>query len=62
MTENMERRFKEHQNGNVKSTRQRRPLELIYKEIFTTKKEAETREKFFKTGKGREYLKEVLNL
>ncbi len=57
MTENIERRFKEHQNGNVKSTRRRRPFELIYKEAFITKKEAETRERFFKTGKGREYLK-----
>ena len=57
MTENIERRFKEHHKGNVKSTRHRRPFELIYKETFITKKEAETRERFFKTGKGREYLK-----
>jgi putative endonuclease len=55
-TENILRRLTEHNNGFVKSTRNRRPLELIYTEDFENKSEAIARERFFKTGKGREYL------
>lgn len=57
MTSRLDLRLKQHQNGRVISTRNRRPLKLIYTEQFDTKKEAEGREKFFKSGKGREYLK-----
>ncbi len=42
-------RFPNNQ-GLVKSTRNRRPLKLIYKEIFNTKKEAQNRERYFKGG------------
>ena len=31
-------------------------------EKYPSREEAEEREKFFKTGQGRHYLKEVLNL
>ncbi len=33
---------------------------MIYKEEFDTKQEALQREKFFKTGKGREFLKQMI--
>lgn len=56
-TGNLSRRLFEHNVGKVKSTKKRRPLILIYVEEFFSKSEAESREKFFKTGKGREYLK-----
>jgi putative endonuclease len=49
----------EHMRGLVKSTKHRRPFELIHTEEFETKLEAERRELFFKTGKGREYLKRI---
>ena len=52
-------RVGEHNSGLVKSTKNRRPLELIYFEEFATKTEAMSREKFFKSGKGREYLKSI---
>ena len=55
-TENLKRRINEHKSGLVKSTKTRRPLELIYFEEFEYKTEALAREKFFKSGKGREYL------
>ena len=55
-TQNLERRMSEHERGIVKSTRKRGSLELIYFEEFGTKEEARNREKFFKTGGGREYL------
>ncbi len=55
-TKNILRRLNEHNNGLVKSTRNRRPLELIYTEGFENKSDAIARERFFKSGKGREYL------
>ena len=60
MTERpLKERIREHNSGLVKSTKNRRPLEYRYHEEFNTKKEAMQREKFFKSGKGREYLKEI---
>jgi len=55
-TKNILRRLDEHNNGLVKSTRNRRPLELIYTEGFENKSDAIARERFFKSGKGREFL------
>ena len=55
-TSNLDRRLREHQAGLVTSTRNRRPLELIYSETFSDKKIAQAREHFFKTGKGRQFL------
>jgi putative endonuclease len=55
-TDNLERRLYEHNSGLVKSTKNRRPLELIYYEKFDSKTEAMKREKFFKTGYGRTFL------
>ncbi|MGK9478026.1 GIY-YIG nuclease family protein, partial [Melioribacter sp. OK-6-Me] len=54
LTNDIARRFSEHQRGLVKSTRNRRPFELTYYESFSQKSDAMKREKFFKTGKGRE--------
>ena len=59
LTENLQRRIQEHNNGLVKSTKNRRPLELIHFENFEDKKEAQTKERFYKTGKGRESLKKL---
>jgi putative endonuclease len=55
-TQNILRRLDEHKSGLVKSTKNRRPFELIYSEEFQNKSDAFTRERFFKSGKGREYL------
>ncbi|MDH7606000.1 MAG: GIY-YIG nuclease family protein [Melioribacter sp.] len=55
-TENLQRRLFEHNNGLVKSTKNRRPLELIYLEEFISKKDALLREKFLKSTGVRAYL------
>ena len=55
-TDNIDRRFEEHQRGKVASTKNRRPLAIIYTEEYRTRNEAEKRERFFKSGKGREWL------
>jgi putative endonuclease len=60
MTSDLERRLREHNAGRVPSTKIRRPFELIYSEKFENKDLAEKRERFFKTGKGFEVLKNVL--
>ena len=59
MSSNLQRRLYEHNNGLVKSTKNRKPLELIYFEEFSSKTEALKREKFFKSGSGRQFLKNV---
>ncbi len=56
-TNNLERRIIEHNSGLVKSTRNRKPFELAYHEEFADKNKAMEREKFFKSGRGREFLK-----
>ncbi|OGG24644.1 excinuclease ABC subunit C [Candidatus Gottesmanbacteria bacterium RIFCSPLOWO2_01_FULL_43_11b] len=56
-TDNLKKRFREHQRGEVESTRTRRPFILIYYEACLDKGQAIKREKYFKTGFGRRFLK-----
>jgi len=56
---NLERRIKEHNAGQVFSTKAYRPWKLIYKEEVKDRKEARTREKYFKSGFGKELLKSI---
>jgi len=56
-TSNLKRRFNEHNLGKSKYTTLTKPFELLYFEKFITRSEALIREKYFKTGKGREELK-----
>lgn len=41
-------RFKDHINGKVKSTKNRRPLKLIYYEAYSNKQKARERERKLK--------------
>ncbi len=52
VTSNLRRRIREHNAGKVKSTRNRRPLRIVYHEAFHSKNEAAARERYFKTAKG----------
>ena len=61
-TGNLRQRFKDHKNGNVESTRNRRPLNLIYYEAYNIKELALKREKFLKTTKGKMQLRKQINL
>jgi putative endonuclease len=58
---NLKERLIEHQKGYVSATKDKRPLELVYCEMFKNRKDAMQRELFFKTGWGRNYLKKVLS-
>ena len=44
-------------NGKVKSTKSRRPLELIFKEEYFDRYEAFNKERHYKTAKGKRELK-----
>ena len=56
-SEYLKNRIKEHCDGVVTATVDRRPLQLIYYEACLSKKKALDREKYFKTGFGRRFLK-----
>lgn len=55
-SKNAEQRLREHNSGTNKFTRQNRPFRLVYIEPYVTKIEVMQREKFLKSGKGREFL------
>jgi len=59
-TSNLEFRLREHQSDLSHYTKGRGPWELIHKEEYDTRVEATSREKFFKGGRGRDLIKEIL--
>jgi putative endonuclease len=60
LTSNIERRLLEHNSGLTKSTKSYKPWALFYSEKCNTRIEAREREKYLKSGCGREILKEIL--
>lgn len=56
-TNDLRARFIQHQNGEVSSTKNRGPFEVVYYEACTNKLDAYSREKYLKTGMGKRYLK-----
>jgi putative endonuclease len=61
-TSNLIERFKSHNYLSKKGyTIKFRPWQVIYVEFFTTKSEALKREKLLKTGKGREFINEMIS-
>ncbi len=59
-TKDLNLRFEQHKKGKVESTKNRRPLKLIYFEACLTQKDALKREKYFKTHYGKMFLKNRL--
>ena len=57
LTNDFERRFNEHNSGQNRTTKAYRPFKLVVLEKFSTRIEARKREKFLKTGSGKEFLK-----
>ena len=56
-TYDLKKRFELHQGGKVPSTKDRRPLEIVYYEACLHEHDAIKREKYFKTGFGRRFVK-----
>ncbi|OGW66499.1 MAG: hypothetical protein A3H49_03545 [Nitrospirae bacterium RIFCSPLOWO2_02_FULL_62_14] len=60
VSDDIEKRLKEHNEGKVKSSRHYRPYRVIYTEEFQTLSEARQKERFYKSTTGRRRLKEIL--
>ena len=56
-TQDLRKRLEEHERGLVNSTKVRRPFKLVYYEACLDESKAIRREKYFKTGFGRRFLK-----
>ena len=59
-TKDLKQRFEQHQKGRIDSTKDRRPLELIYYEACLDQNDATKREKYLKTYNGKMFLKKRL--
>ncbi len=59
-TNDLKRRIKQHNTGLVPSTRDRRPLRLVYYEYCLSEHDARMREKYLKSGHGKKYLRSRL--
>jgi putative endonuclease len=60
LTNNVQRRLGQHNAGKITSTKSRRPFEIVSVEKFDDCIEAAAREKYFKSGIGRERLKKKI--
>jgi len=59
-TDNLKRRFEEHNKGLNYSTTKRRPFELIYYEACIDEDDAKAREEYLKSGMGKRYVRNRL--
>ncbi|MFH0992078.1 MAG: GIY-YIG nuclease family protein [bacterium] len=59
-TRDLEARIHRHNDGSVKSTKHYLPWRLIYQEQHATSSEAIKREQWFKSGVGREMIKQLI--
>lgn len=60
-TYEINQRLDKHNSGQVKATKNRRPLKLLFTENFKTEKDAKKRELWWKSGAGRRKLKEYFD-
>jgi putative endonuclease len=54
--ENLNERIRRHNSGHSKATRHGIPWTLLHSESFLTRREATTKERYYKTGRGRAEL------
>ena len=59
-TSDLKLRFEKHQKGQVESTKDRRPLELIYYEACIDRDDEKKKKKYLKTYHGRMFIKKRL--
>lgn len=55
-TKDLKKRFSQHNDGDVFSTRSRAPFVLVYYEACLSKYDMRAREKYLKSGMGHKYL------
>ncbi|KKR91613.1 MAG: endonuclease [Microgenomates group bacterium GW2011_GWA2_44_7] len=59
LTNNIDRRIKQHLLGESATTKRYLPLRLVHVEICDSRGSARTLEKYLKSGSGREIIKEI---
>jgi len=59
-TDDLRKRFNQHNSNEIYSTKNKGPYELIYYEACINDKDARSREKYLKSGMGKRYLKNRL--
>ena len=59
-TKDLKNRIQQHNKGLVASTKNRKPLNLIYYEVCINQQDATHREKYLKTSWGKRYIKNRL--
>ena len=59
-TNNLRKRFNQHNEGKSTWTKGRGPFEIIYYEVCLNKEDAKSREKYLKSGMGKRYIKNRL--
>jgi len=60
VTNDLRRRFREHNLGKSAFTKNNGPWKLVYYEAFINKNDAVAEETFLKSGKGKERIKYLL--
>ena len=60
LTNDVKRRIEEHNNHENRSTKAYGPFTLIYSEEFPDRISARIKEKYLKSGAGKEFLKSLL--
>lgn len=58
-TNDLKQRLAEHNSGNVYSTKNLKPLKLVYFEKLENRSESVKREKYLKSAAGRKYLRKI---
>lgn len=59
LTDNFDRRLKQHETDKSPSTKNKLPLKIVHVELCNNRDEARALEKFFKSGFGREIIHEL---
>ena len=60
-TSNLNKRLKEHNSGKTKSTKGYLPWKLLFFEEYPSRSEAIKRERYLKSGIGREYISKLFS-
>ncbi len=58
-TSDLNKRLAEHNSGQCKTTKTDSGWKVIYSELYKSRSEAMKREKWLKTGVGREFIKTI---
>ncbi|MGB0186961.1 MAG: GIY-YIG nuclease family protein [Flavobacteriaceae bacterium] len=59
LTKDLENRIKRHNDGRERTTKFYKPFKIIFYEICKTRVEARLREKYWKSGVGKEKLRAI---